>query len=136
MPGYVDTGLNLVHVDDVAAGHIAAMERGQIGQRYILGGQDVPLGQMLADIAALVGRKPPLLKMPRLPLFPLAYAAEAVAMVTKKEPFVTADALRMAKYRMYFTSAKAQAELGFSARPYREALADAVSWFRAKGMIA
>jgi dihydroflavonol-4-reductase len=136
MPGYIDTGLNLVHVDDVAAGHIAAMERGQIGQRYILGGQDVPLGQMLADIAALVGRKPPLLKMPRLPLFPLAYAAEAVAMVTKKEPFVTADALRMAKYRMYFTSAKAQAELGFSARPYREALADAVSWFRAKGMIA
>jgi dihydroflavonol-4-reductase len=136
MPGYIDTGLNLVHVDDVAAGHIAAMEKGQIGERYILGGQDAPFGQLLADIAALVGRRPPRLKMPRAPLFPLAYAAEALAQITRKEPFITADSLRMAKYRMYFSSAKAERELGYKARPYSEALSDAVAWFRDKGMIA
>ncbi len=136
MPGYVDTGLNLVHVEDVAAGHLAAMERGRIGERYILGGQDAPLGQMLGEIAALVGRKPPKLKMPRAPLFPLAYGAEAVARLTRKEPLLTADALRMAKYRMYFSSRKAERELGYHARPYAEALADAVEWFREKGMIA
>ena len=73
--------------------------------------------------------------MPRAPLFPLAYAAEAFAQITGKEPFVTADALRMAKYHMYFSSAKAERELGYSARPYAQALADAVAWFREKGMI-
>ena len=136
MPGYVDTGLNLVHVDDVASGHLAAMERGRIGERYILGGQDVTLAAMLTEIAALVGRKPPSLQVPRAPLFPLAYAAEFFAGFTKKEPFITADALRMAKYRMYFSYAKAERELGFSARPHAEALADAVAWFREKGMVA
>jgi dihydroflavonol-4-reductase len=136
MPAYVDTGLNLVHVEDVAAGHLAAMERGRIGERYILGGQDAPLAEMLAEIARLTGRRPPTVKIPRAPLFPLAYAAEFVAKFTGKEPFVTADSLRMARYRMYFSSAKAQRELGFSARPYALALADAVAWFREKGMIA
>jgi dihydroflavonol-4-reductase len=136
MPGYIDTGLNLVHVDDVAAGHLAAMDRGRIGERYILGGQDAPLAQMLGEIAALVGRQPPRLKVPRRPLFPLAYAAEAIAQITRKEPFITADSLRMAKYRMYFSSAKAERELGYQARPYAQALADAVEWFREKGMLA
>lgn len=136
MPGFVDTGLNLVHVDDVAAGHLAAMERGRIGERYILGGQDAPLGVMLGEIAQLVGRQPPRLKIPRAPLFPFAYAAEALAQFTKKEPFATVDALRMAKYRMYFSSQKAERELGFTARPYREALADAVEWFRSRSMVA
>jgi dihydroflavonol-4-reductase len=136
MPAYVDTGLNLVHVDDVAAGHLAAMDKGRIGERYILGGQDAPLGVILADIAGLVGRKAPKLKIPRGPLFPLAYAAEAIAQFTKKEPFATVDGLRMAKYRMYFSSQKAERELGYTARPYAEALADAVAWFREKGMVA
>lgn len=135
MPAYVDTGLNLVHVDDVANGHLAAMDKGRIGERYILGGQDVPFGQMLGDICELACRRPPLFAIPRAPLFPLAYAAEALAQVTGKEPFITADALRMAKYHMYFSSAKARAELGFSARPYREALRDALAWFRGKGMV-
>ena len=86
MPAYVDTGLNLVHVDDVAAGHLAAMERGRIGERYILGGQDAPLAAMLAEIAMLVGRKPPSLIVPRTPLFPLAHAAEFFARFTGKNP--------------------------------------------------
>jgi dihydroflavonol-4-reductase len=135
MPGFVDTGLNLVHVDDVAAGHVAALCQGRIGERYILGGQNVSLAQMLADIARLVGRSPPRLRIPRSLLFPLALAAEAAAQVTGREPFATVSGLRMAKYRMYFTSAKAEHELGYRARPYGEALADAIEWFRRAGYL-
>jgi len=111
MPAYVDTGLNLVHVDDVAA-------------------EDVALGDMLAEIAAMVGRKPPRVKLPRAPLFPLALAAETIAHFTGREPFATRDGLRMAKYRMFFSSAKAERELGYRHRPWREGLRDALAWFR------
>src|SRR5438045_4267601 len=76
MPAFVDTGLNLVHVDDVASGHVAALERGVLGERYILGGENVLLAELLRDVARLVGRRPPRLKLPRAPLFPLAAAAE------------------------------------------------------------
>ena len=135
IPAFVDTGLNLVHVDDVAAGHLLAMEKGRIGERYILGGQDASLREMLAQIAQLTGRKPPTVNLPRGPLYPLAWAAEAVAQITGKEPFVTRDALRMASHHMFFSSAKAQRELGYTARPYSEALADALAWFRASGYL-
>lgn len=135
MPAFVETGLNLVHVDDVARGHVLAMEKGAVGQRYILGGQDVTLRQMLADIAALSGRKAPTIALPRRALFPLAWGAEAMARLTGREPFVTVDALRMAGHHMYFSSAKAERELGYVARPYRQALADALAWFGAAGML-
>jgi dihydroflavonol-4-reductase len=135
MPAYVDTGLNLVHVDDVAAGHLAALKTGRIGERYILGGDDVALGDMLAEIAAMVGRKPPRVKLPRAPLFPLALAAEAIAHFTGREPFATRDGLRMAKYRMFFSSAKAERELGYRHRPWREGLRDALAWFRQDGRL-
>ena len=133
MPAFVDTGLNLVHVDDVAEGHFLALERGRIGENYILGGADVSLATMLADIAALAGRKPPTIKLPLAPLFPLAFAAEQMARITGKEPFLTADALRMSRHRMYFSSAKARRELGYATRPYREGLKDAYAWFKANG---
>lgn len=136
MPAYVDSGLNLVHVDDVAGGHLLAEARGQVGRRYVLGGQDVTLGQMLADIAALVGRKPPKIKLPIAPLFPIAAVAELGGMITGREPFVTLDSLRMARHRMFYSSARAEAELGYHARPYQQALGDAVAWFRDAGMIA
>jgi dihydroflavonol-4-reductase len=135
MPAYVDSGLNLVHVDDVAAGHLLAEAKGVPGRRYVLGGQDVTLGQMLADIAALAGRKAPRVKLPIAPLFPIAALAELGGMITGREPFVTLDSLRMARHRMYYSSARAEAELGYHARPYRAALADAVAWFRDAGMI-
>jgi dihydroflavonol-4-reductase len=90
---------------------------------------------MLADIAGIVGRPPPRLKFPRRLIYPIALAAEAVARVTGREPFVTRDGLRMAKYRMVFTSAKAERELGYRARPYREGLIDAVDWFRRAGYL-
>ena len=136
IPAFVDTGLNLVHVDDVAEGHVAALERGVVGRRYILGGEDVTLRTMLADIAALTGRKPPKIALPRGPLFPIAWGAEQVARLTGKEPMLTRDALRMSRYHMYFSSMRAERELGYRHRPYKEAIADALDWFRAEGMIA
>jgi len=130
IPAFVDTGLNLVHVDDVAEGHVLALAKGRVGERYILGGQDVSLRQMLSDIADLVGRRPPTINLPRTPLYPLAIAAEALGQVTGKEPFLTRDALKMASHHMFFTSAKAEGELGYTARPYREGLRDALRWFQ------
>ncbi len=135
MPAFVDTGLNLVHVDDVAAGHLAALHKGRIGERYILGGQDVLLGEMLADIARRVGRAPPKLRLPRVLIFPIAYGAEAVAYFTGREPFVTTTGLKLAKDHMFFSSAKAERELGYHARPYGEAIADAIAWFRQHGYL-
>lgn len=135
MPAYVDSGLNLVHVEDVAAGHLLAAEKGKVGERYILGGQDVSLGQIMKDIAGIVGRKAPTVELPVGPLFPLAWMAELGGKITGKEPFLTLDSLRMARHHMFYTSAKAERELGYSARPYGEALRDAVDWFRAAGMI-
>jgi dihydroflavonol-4-reductase len=135
MPAFVDTGLNLVHVDDVAEGHLLALDKGEIGERYILGGEDVTLQHMLAVIAGLANRRPPRVKLPRGPLYPLAYAAETVARFTNKEPFITADALNMSKYRMFFSSDKAARALGYKARPYREGLADAMEWFGKAGYL-
>jgi dihydroflavonol-4-reductase len=130
MPAYVDTGLNLVHVEDVAAGHLQAWQKGRVGGRYILGGQNVLLGDMLAEIARQTGRAPPKIRLPRRLIFPLAYAAEAVAHLTGREPFVTTTGLRLAKDRMFFSSNKAERELGYRARPYSEAIAEAIAWFR------
>jgi dihydroflavonol-4-reductase len=136
MPAFVDTGLNLVHVDDVANGHLLALDKGKIGENYILGGEDVALETMLGDIAFLSGRKAPTIKLPRGPLFPLAWGAELLARVTGKEPFLTADALRMSRYRMFFSSDKARRELGYTARPYKEGLKDALAWFRDNGYLS
>jgi dihydroflavonol-4-reductase len=135
IPAFIDTGLNLVHVDDVAEGHVLALEHGKVGERYILGGENVALREMLQVIAPLAGRRAPRLKLPRGPLFPIAYAAEAAARFTGKEPFITADGLKMAKHRMFFTSLKAERELGYRARPYAEGLVDAVRWFRDAGYL-
>jgi len=135
MPAFVDTGLNIAHVDDVARGHLAALERGRIGERYILGGDNVSLSELLTEIAGLVGRRPPSLRLSTHLLHPLAIGAELLAQVTGREPFVTRDGLRMARKYMFFTDAKARRELGYTSRPHVEALADAIVWFRAAGYI-
>jgi dihydroflavonol-4-reductase len=133
MPAFVETGLNLAHVDDVAAGHLAALDRGGLGERYILGGDNVFLADMLADIARLVGRRPPTVKLPRTLLYPIAYGAEVLASLRGVEPFITMDGLRMARHHMFFDDSKARRELGYVSRPYREGLADAIAWFRTHG---
>lgn len=135
MPAFVDTGLNIVHVDDVAVGHVLAFERGAVGDRYILGGEDMTLGQILTEIAAISGRKAPRIRLPHGLVMPIAYAVEGWARLTgrSEEPFVTVDGLRMARKMMYFSSAKAMARIGYQPRPARQALRDAVTWFQDNG---
>lgn len=136
IPAFIDTGLNLVHVDDVASGHLAALHKGKIGERYILGGQDVLFSQILRDIADLVGGRAAKIRLPWRALIPVAFVAEAVANVTGREPFATIDGVRMAKYRMFFESSKAEQQLGYSARPYSEGINDAVRWFSDAGYLS
>jgi len=135
MPGFVDTGLNIVHVDDVAAGHLAAAEKGRIGERYILGGENMALAEILAEVARAVGRRPPRLRIPHGALLPVAFGAELAARISGREPFVTLDGVRMARKKMYFSSQRASQELGYAPRPAREAIADAVAWFDANGYL-
>lgn len=131
IPAYVDTGLNLVHVDDVARGHLLAHDRGAIGRRYILGGEDMALREILAAVARLTGRKPPTVRLPRPALYPVAVVAEAWAWLTRgTEPQVTVDGLKMSRKWMFFDSSRARRELDYATRPALDALADAVAWFR------
>jgi hopanoid-associated sugar epimerase len=135
IPAFVDTGLNIVHVDDVARGHVLALQKGEPGRRYILGGEDVMLQALLTEVAHRVGRKPPTINLPTAPLMPLAAVSEAWGWLRKKEPLFTRDALRMAKYRMFFSSERAKAELGYTCRPWQQAVGDALDWFARQGMI-
>jgi len=135
MPAFVDTGLNMVHVDDVAEGHLLAFERGRVGERYVLGGQNASLAEILAAVAETVGRQPPRIRIPRKALMPFAHVSEAMARVTGREPMLTLDGLRMSKNKMFFSSAKAERELGYRARPYRAGIKDAIEWFREAGYL-
>jgi dihydroflavonol-4-reductase len=136
MPAYVDTGLNLIDVRDVAAGHLAAYERGTAGERYILGSENLTLRELLARLAAVAGSPAPTLRLPRA--LPLAYAAlgEYVLAPLGVRPDVPLESVRMAKQRMYYDAAKAVRELGLPQHPVTEALRDAVSWFRDHGYVA
>jgi len=136
MPAYVDTGLNIVHVDDVAEGHLAAFHHGRIGERYILGGQDMTLREILAQIALLVGRKPPRIRLPHTLLLPIAFAAEALARVSGRETRITVEGVRLARKRMFFSSDKAVRELGYGWRAPARAFEDAVRWFREQGLVS
>lgn len=135
MPAFVDTGLNIVHVDDVAAGHLLAHDKGVVGERYVLGGEDMTLEQILVRIAAITGGRAPKIKLPVAAILPIAHAAEIFARLFGNEPFVTVDGVKLAKKRMFFSSAKAMRQLGYTARPADEALRDAIAWFRAAGAL-
>ena len=129
LPAYVDTGLNLVHVDDVALGHWQAFEHGQWGERYVLGGHNLSLRELLEGIAALAGRPPPRWRLPHGVVLPIAHLAQGWARLTGTQPLATVEEVRMARKRMYFSSAKAIRELGYQPRPVQQALVDAVAWF-------
>ncbi|MEZ5931857.1 MAG: NAD-dependent epimerase/dehydratase family protein [Alphaproteobacteria bacterium] len=137
LPAYVDTGLNVVHVDDVADGHLLAFLRGRIGERYILGGENLPLDAIVKAAARAAGVRPPFLKLPILPLMPIAFATEAIWRRRGRtdEPFITVDGLRMARKLMFFSSAKAERELGYQARPAAEAFKDAIAWYRSNKLV-
>ena len=134
IPAFVDTGLNLVHVEDVARGHLLAFDKGRVGRRYILGGEDMALRDILAAIARLAGRRPPTLELPRAGLMPLAFLAETWARLTGgAEPQLTLDGLRMSRKKMFFDSSRAVRELGYAFRPAQLAIEAAVEWFRHQG---
>ncbi len=136
IPAYVDTGLNLVHVDDVAVGHLLAFERGTIGKRYILGAKNMTLKEILTQAATLAGQPPPRVRLPHNLVLPIAYFAEAWARFTNgSEPLVTVDGVRLAKKQMFFTYERAERELGFNPRPVEEGFRDAVDWFRQNGYL-
>ncbi|MEQ8227718.1 MAG: NAD-dependent epimerase/dehydratase family protein [Rhodospirillales bacterium] len=136
MPIYVDTGLNVAHVDDVAEGHLLAFAKGRIGERYVLGGENMGLSDILGVIAELTGGRPPLFGVPTGLIMPIAYVSEAWCRMTGgTEPMVAPDSVRMAKKKMFFRWNKAAKELGYAPRPARDALADAVEWFRTNGYI-
>ena len=135
MPAYVDTGLNIVHVDDVAYGHVLAYERGEPGEKYILGGEDLALAELFNMTAALAGVRGPWIELPREVLWPVALVSEGLARAFGIEPRVTREMLAMSRKKMFFSSARARRVLGYEPRPARDAVADAISWFRAEGMI-
>ncbi len=136
MPGYMETGLNVVHVEDVAEGHLLAFERGRIGERYILGGDNLMLGDFFAMIARAAGRSSPRFRVSEGMMWPLAVVSEGIARVFGITPLVTRDHLRMARKKMFFSSAKAVAELGYNPRPAEYAVRDALAWFAETGRLA
>lgn len=136
MPAYMDTGLNVVHVDDVAAGHWQAYKKGAVGASYILGGENRTLRWILETIAELTGQPPPRIRLPYWFVIPVAYISEGIARFTPSgEPRVIVDSVRMARKLMYFSSEKARRQLGYAPRPAVNALRDAVEWFTQHGYI-
>jgi dihydroflavonol-4-reductase len=137
MPAYLDTGLNWVHVRDVAEGHILAAEKGRVGQRYILGNAEGnwTMRQTLAVLEEITGVPAPKFRVPYWIALTAAHVNEAVAGVTGKPPKAPLAGVRMAKYKMFFSPAKAIAELGLPQTPPRQALADATEWFRQNGYV-
>lgn len=135
VPAFIDTGLNVVHVDDVAEGHALALERGKTGEKYILGGENLRLQELLTLVCEVAGKKPPRIQLPIGAVWPVAWLMEGVSRLTGKEPLVTRDHLKMARKKMFYSSAKAMKDLGYAPRPARLAVQDAVAWFRGAGML-
>lgn len=129
MPAYVETGLNIVHVDDVAEGHVLAFEHGTIGEKYILGGENLMLGDLFRMVAEVAHRRPPRIQLRQSWLYPVAHLSELLAKGFGIQPRVTKEMLDMSKKLMFFSSAKAEQELGYRPRPARQAVADSVAWF-------
>lgn len=133
-PAYVETGLNLVDVRECAQGHVAALEKGRPGERYILGGQDLTLKQILDKLGQITGLPSPKIKLPYLFAFAAGVVDEAVTgLLLRREPRATVDTVRMGKKKMFASSAKAERELGWKIVPVDVALRRAVDWFRANG---
>jgi dihydroflavonol-4-reductase len=133
MPAYIETGMNLIDVDDVAAGHLLAMEKGRLGERYILGNHNLLLREVFEILSRLTGVKAPRVKLPRLAILPLAYMNDWIATVTNRPPRIPLEGVRMAKYKMHYDCSKAIKELGLPQTPVEVALEKAVRWFRDHG---
>jgi dihydroflavonol-4-reductase len=131
LPAYVDTGLNLVHVADVAQGHLLAEEKGRIGERYLLGGENWTLEEILDNLASLTGARMPRFRIPYAIAYLAAYMNQlVVGTIFRKEPSIPLEGARMARYKMFVSSEKARRELGFSPRSVTLALQEAVDYFQ------
>jgi len=135
MPAYVDTGLNMVHVDDVADGHLLALEQGKPGERYILGGDNLTLKEILVQIGEVTGKPAPRIQVPHKVVMPIAAMAEMWGRISHREPFVTLDGVRLARKKMFFSSDRAKRRLGYRPRPASEAIVDAIDWFERHGYL-
>lgn len=133
MPAYMNTGLNIAHVDDIARGHLLAYMYGKPGERYILGGENMDLLQILQTIDKISGKKMKRIKIPAMLIFPIAWIMEKIAIITNVEPRASIDSIRMAQKKMFFSSEKAIRELGYQYRPSTEAIKDAITWFESNG---
>ena len=133
MPAYIETGMNIVDVEDVATGHLLAMQKGRQGERYILGYKNLMLREVFEILARLTGTKAPSIKLPRLAILPLAYLNQWMANLTGRPPRIPLEGVKMAKYRMHYDCGKAIRELGIPQTPPEIALEKAVRWFRDHG---
>jgi dihydroflavonol-4-reductase len=133
MPAYIETGMNIVDVDDVATGHLLAMQKGRIGERYILGTKNLMLREVFEILSRLTGVKAPSIKLPRLAILPLAYLNELIANLTGQPPRIPLEGVKMAKYKMHYDCSKAIKELGIPQTPPEVALEKAVRWFTSHG---
>jgi len=133
MPAYLDTGLNIIDVEDCARGHILAARHGRVGQQYILGNENLTLRQIFAMLEQTAGVPAPRVRLPYTPILLAAYINEAIARISGKEPLIPLAGVQMAKKFMFFDSSKAVQELGLPQRPAQEALSRAVAWFRSEG---
>jgi dihydroflavonol-4-reductase len=135
LPAFVDTGLNVVHVRDVAEGHWLAAERGRAGERYLLGNRNLTLREILETLGELLGRPPPRVRLPYAAAWAAGAVSTAVAAVTGRPPAIPLEAVRMSRRRMFVDASKAVRELGLPQTPVREAFQDAIGWFAAHGML-
>ncbi len=135
MPGYIEGGTNLIDVEDVAKGHLLAAKKGRVGERYLLGNENMTLSDYFGLIAELAGVKPPRIKIPYYAALALGYVFELGAAITKKHPIATASEVRIGKSKEYFDCSKAVKELGLPQTPVKEAVQKALVWFRENGYL-
>ncbi|SRR5579875_1594226 len=133
MPAYVDTGLNLVPVEDVAAGHLLAAERGRVGERYLLGARNMTLKQILQALAAITGRPAPRVRLPHAVALAAGYADEWFSRLMRRDPRIPVEGVKMSRYRMFVATGKAEKELGYAPGSVEAALARAVKWYSEHG---
>ncbi len=136
MPGYVETGLNFVGVEECAAGHLLAAEKGKVGERYLLGGENLTLKAMLDTLASITGLPPVRLKIPHGLALGVAYASTVFSRLIGREPGIPVEGVKIARHMMFVDCSRAQRELGFKAGPVAAALERAVRWYEANGYIA
>jgi dihydroflavonol-4-reductase len=135
MPGYVDTGLNFVAVEDVAEGHLVVAEQGRIGDRYLLGAENLTLKQLLEELASITGKRAPRLKIPHAVALGFAYAENTFSKFIGRTPQIPVEGVKIARHRMFVECSRATRELGFVPGPVRGALERAVAWYEANGYV-